>query len=102
MAPPLSNVTNTGTLNNIANASAAAAKKKPPPPPPPKRGLTARQPDIFVVAQYDFHGQGAGDLSFREGDRIRIVKKTATDQDWWVGELGGVQGSFPANYTSPA
>ncbi|KAK7754621.1 hypothetical protein SLS62_003404 [Diatrype stigma] len=104
IATPLSNVTNTGTPNNSASASAsaAAAKKKPPPPPPPKRGLIARQPDVFVVAQYDFHGQGAGDLSFREGDRIRIVKKTATDQDWWVGELGGVQGSFPANYTSPA
>ncbi|TDZ75193.1 Regulator of cytoskeleton and endocytosis [Colletotrichum trifolii] len=74
----------------------AAAKKKPPPPPPPAKRFQP-PPEEFVVAQYDFAG-GEGDLSFREGERIKIVKKTATDQDWWVGELAGVQGSFPANY----
>ncbi|RYP32158.1 hypothetical protein DL767_005394 [Monosporascus sp. MG133] len=97
VAMPLSNVANSSNV-----ATSIIAKKKPPPPPPPKRGVSARQPDEFVVAQYAFTGQGAGDLSFREGDRIRIVKKTATDQDWWVGELGGVQGSFPANYCRAA
>ena len=113
-AAPLSNVTNTnyppgaatGASNAIASmgasAVAAAAGKKKPPPPPPKKGLAMRQPDEFVVAQYAFNGQGEGDLSFREGDRIRIVKKTATDQDWWVGELDGAKGSFPANYCRPA
>ncbi|RYP70468.1 hypothetical protein DL769_004957 [Monosporascus sp. CRB-8-3] len=97
VATPLSNITNSSNA-----AASIMAKKKPPPPPPPKRGVGARQPDEFVVAQYAFTGQGAGDLSFREGDRIRIVKKTATDQDWWVGELDGAQGSFPANYCRAA
>lgn len=79
------------------------AKKKPPPPPPMKRPAPPpRPPQEFVVALYEFVGQGEGDLSFREGDRIKIVKKTATDQDWWVGELGGVRGNFPANYCKPA
>ena len=112
-AAPLSNVTNTnyhpsaatGASNAIANmgasAVAAAASKKKPPPPPPKKKFGMQQPDEFVIAQYTFNGQGEGDLSFREGDRIRIVKKTATDQDWWVGELDGVRGSFPANYCRP-
>ncbi|TQN71400.1 Reduced viability upon starvation protein [Colletotrichum shisoi] len=77
-----------------SNRSNALAKKKPPPPPPAKR---FKAPDEYVVAQYDFSG-GEGDLSFHEGDRIKIVKKTRTDQDWWVGELGGAKGSFPANY----
>ena len=72
-------------------------KKKPPPPPPPKR-IPSTRPDEYVVALYDFVGQGAGDLSFSEGDMIKIVKKTNTDQDWWVGELAGVRGNFPANY----
>jgi hypothetical protein len=76
-------------------------KKKPPPPPPPKR-FASSAPDEFVIAQYAFTGQGQGDLSFREGDRIKIVKKTGTDQDWWVGELNGAKGSFPANYCKPA
>jgi amphiphysin len=79
--------------------TAVAKKKPPPPPPPPKRPAKL---DEFVVALYNFSGQGQGDLSFREGDRIKIVKKTNTDQDWWVGELAGVRGNFPANYCKPA
>lgn len=78
-------------------AAAAAAKKKPPPPPPPKR-VPSTQPEEYVVALYTFNGEDAGDLSFREGDKIKIVKKTATAQDWWVGELGGTRGNIPANY----
>jgi hypothetical protein len=65
------------------NAFAAAGKKKPPPPPPPKR-IASTKPEEWVVAQYAFAGQGSGDLSFREGDRIRVVKRTGTDQDWYV------------------
>ncbi|KAK4188992.1 hypothetical protein QBC35DRAFT_450747 [Podospora australis] len=87
-------------LTNSPSASALqsiAGKKKPPPPPPPVK----RKPEEFVVALYDFTGQGQGDLSFKEGDRIKIVEKTQTDQDWWKGELNGVQGSFPANYCKP-
>lgn len=82
-------------------SNGVAAKKKAPPPPPKKR-IPSGKPEEFVIAQYDFVGQGSGDLSFQEGDRIKIVKKTQTDQDWWTGELGGVRGSFPANYCKPA
>ncbi|KAJ5177117.1 uncharacterized protein N7482_002994 [Penicillium canariense] len=73
-----------------ALAFAAAKKKKPPPPPRPAAN--------FVTALYDFDGQGAGDLVFREGDRIRVVQKTNSTDDWWEGELRGMQGAFPANY----
>lgn len=84
-------------LAPYSNGSNGFVKKKPPPPPPPKRALSAK-PEEWVVAIYAFSGQGDGDLSFKEGDRIKIVKKTNTDQDWWVGELNGRKGSFPANY----
>lgn len=80
-------------------ASIAAAKKKPPPPPPPKRAPSSQ--GLWVTAMYDFGGQGEGDLVFREGDRIRVVKKTDSTDDWWEGDLKGVQGSFPANYCQP-
>ncbi|KAK4133484.1 hypothetical protein BT67DRAFT_52060 [Trichocladium antarcticum] len=94
------------SLLTSASASAtasrlAAAKKKPPPPPPPPKRLPSTQPEEWVVAQYTFVGQGAGDLSFQDGDRIRVVKRTGTDQDWWAGELRGVRGNFPANYCKP-
>ncbi|KAI0487388.1 hypothetical protein F4859DRAFT_254073 [Xylaria cf. heliscus] len=92
-----STAASTTSINTSASGSSFVISKKKPPPPPPKR-IPSRQPEEFVVAQYAYHGQGTGDLSFREGDRIKIVKKTDTLDDWWVGELGGVKGSFPANY----
>ncbi|KAL0937862.1 sh3 domain signaling protein [Colletotrichum truncatum] len=79
----------------LTDGNIIAAKKKPPPPPPPAKRCQVS--DEFVIAQYDFAG-GNGDLSFREGDKIKIIKKTQTDQDWWVGELEGTKGNFPANY----
>ncbi|KAH8702427.1 SH3 domain-containing protein [Talaromyces proteolyticus] len=72
------------------------AKKKPPPPPPPRAPSATRA--VYVTALYDFGGQGQGDLVFREGDRIRVIKKTDSTDDWWEGELHGIKGSFPANY----
>lgn len=84
------------TASVASSASAAIAQKKRPPPPPPPR-LPSQQM-IFVTALYDFEGQGEGDLVFREGDRIKVLKKTDSTDDWWKGELRGVQGSFPANY----
>ena len=82
--------------SNSSFMSAAAAKKKPPPPPPTKR--TPSSQGTWVTALYDFDGQGSGDLVFKEGDRIKVTKKTASTDDWWEGELKGVHGSFPANY----
>ncbi|KAF2674693.1 SH3 domain-containing protein [Microthyrium microscopicum] len=86
-------------VSSTSLASSVAAKKKPP-PPPPKRKPSGLQQE-YVVAQYDFAGGEAGDLPFREGDRIRIVKKTGSINDWWEGECGGRTGSFPANYCKP-
>ena len=77
-----------------SSLSAQIAKKKPPPPPP--RANT--QHFIFVTALYDFSGQGEGDLSFREGDKIKVIKSTQSKDDWWQGELRGIKGPFPANY----
>ncbi|KXG50005.1 uncharacterized protein PGRI_059730 [Penicillium griseofulvum] len=78
--------------SKVSPMAAAIGKKRPPPPPP-----AASRP-VFVTALYDFAGQGDGDLSFREGDRIRIVRKTESTDDWWEGELRGQKGPFPANY----
>ncbi|QSZ37389.1 hypothetical protein DSL72_009487 [Monilinia vaccinii-corymbosi] len=83
--------------NNEGLAVNAALGKKKPPPPPPKR-LGSSHGGVYVVALYSFEGQGEGDLSFKEGDRIRVTKKTGSTDDWWDGELRGVKGSFPANY----
>lgn len=80
-----------------ASAFAGLAGKKKPPPPPPRKPSEHFQ---FVTALYDFGGQGDGDLVFKEGDKIRVIKKTESTDDWWQGELRGVRGMFPANYCS--
>ena len=82
--------------SSMSMASIAAGKRKPPPPPPPKRISSVQE--TWVTALYEFAGQGHGDLVFREGDRIKVTKKTPRTDDWWEGELNGVHGSFPANY----
>ncbi|KAH6674663.1 hypothetical protein B0J14DRAFT_587829 [Halenospora varia] len=74
----------------------AAGKKKPPPPPPKRIG--SQNSGIYATALYSFEGQSAGDLSFREGDQIKVIKKTDSTDDWWTGELRGKKGEFPANY----
>ncbi|KAG8525785.1 uncharacterized protein KY384_000545 [Bacidia gigantensis] len=86
-------------LASNSSMASIAAKKKPPPPPPPKK-LPSSQGD-WVVAMYDYPGEGDGDLSFKDGDRIRVTKKTDSTDEWWEGDLKGVKGSFPANYCRP-
>lgn len=94
-AGPRADYFNRDRLSSASSMASIAAKKKPP-PPPPKR-MPSNQ-GFWVTALYEFAGQGQGDLVFREGDRIKVVKKTDSTDDWWEGELRGVQGSFPANY----
>ena len=48
-----------------------------------------------MVALYDFEAQADGDLAFRTGDRIEVVERTGSTEDWWTGRLNGVQGVFP-------
>jgi SH3 domain len=86
---------NISATSSYSNLSATIAGKKKPPPPPPR--IPSNQA-LFVTALYDFGGQGEGDLVFREGDRIKVIKKSESTDDWWQGELRGVRGSFPANY----
>lgn len=82
-----------------ATSPGLAGKRPPPPPPPPGAGAKKKE---FVTALYDYEAQAAGDLSFRAGDRIELVKRTESDQDWWTGRLDGREGQFPANYTQGA
>ncbi|KAH6917158.1 hypothetical protein BKA70DRAFT_324700 [Coprinopsis sp. MPI-PUGE-AT-0042] len=77
-------------------SSSLAATKRPPPPPPVKP--KPKPAAIYVTALYDFDAQAEGDLSFRAGERIELVKKTDSQEDWWTGRLNGQEGIFPGNY----
>lgn len=82
-----------------AGGGAAAGRKAPPPPPPTKPKSGASPAPQYVTALYDYTAQADGDLSIRAGDRIQLVERTASAEDWWTG-VGpdGSRGVFPGNY----
>lgn len=64
------------------------------------KNSTPRQPK--AIALYSFEGEESGDLPFRKGDVITIVKKSESQDDWWTGRVNGKEGIFPANYVELA
>ncbi|THH32623.1 hypothetical protein EUX98_g1582 [Antrodiella citrinella] len=93
--PPYSPSANSVTK---PNAFGAAGVKKGPPPPPPLKSKPNVKAAEYVTALYDFEAQAEGDLDFKAGDRIEIVEKSESVEDWWTGRLEGRQGVFPGNY----
>lgn len=88
------------TAGNSPAAAVAAATKRPPPPPPAKKPAVP-QP-TYVIALYDFTAQADGDLDFVTGDKIEVLNRTASQEDWWKGRLNGREGVFPGNYVRDA
>ena len=50
----------------------------------------------WVIADFDFTSADKGDLPFKKGTRIKVLEE---EGGWWLGELDGETGMFPANYT---
>ncbi|KAI0045758.1 BAR-domain-containing protein [Auriscalpium vulgare] len=97
--PPPPNPASPPPYSAGAAAAAAAAAKRAPPPPPPLKPKPAAAPAVhYVTALYDFVPQADGDLEFKTGDRIELVERTNSEEDWWTGKLNGKQGIFPGNY----
>jgi len=67
-----------------------------PQPVRPQPAAAAAPAQPRARALYDYSGQTADELSFREGDIIVVHKKDPGG--WWEGELNGQRGWIPANY----
>jgi amphiphysin len=82
---------------SAGNTANPLAIKRPPPPVPASKPKPkpAEPPKKYVVALYDFAAQAEGDLDFKAGDRIELVERTGSVEDWWTGKLNGKQGVFP-------
>ncbi|CAM9010639.1 unnamed protein product [Wickerhamomyces anomalus] len=50
----------------------------------------------FCIAKYNYKAEQDGDLSFKKGDRIKLLDQKL--KEWWKGELDGHVGLFPYNY----
>ncbi|OMJ26193.1 SH3 domain-containing YSC84-like protein 1 [Smittium culicis] len=48
----------------------------------------------YGEAMFDFPGESEGDLPFKKGDRILIIKSTDSQFDWWEGTLNGKSGQL--------
>lgn len=51
-----------------------------------------------AVALYTFDADQEGDLGFKKGDIITILRRTDKKEDWWTGRIGDRVGIFPSNY----
>jgi SH3 domain-containing YSC84-like protein 1 len=83
-APQRASTWQGGSAGNSYNqyAGSYAPDKKPPPPKPnvaSKQNLMKNQ----AVAMYTFESDTPGDLTFKKGDTITILKRTENETDWW-------------------
>lgn len=80
------------------------AKPSRPTAPKPmfgsKTGAAAARPGQ-AIAKFTFEADQPGDLGFKKGDVITIVKKTENAADWWTGRIGDREGIFPRSVQCP-
>ncbi|CAK7219224.1 hypothetical protein SBRCBS47491_003773 [Sporothrix bragantina] len=70
-------------------------------PSAPKPNFASKQNMLKkneAVALFTFEADQPGDLAFKKGDIITVLKKTESDNDWWTGMVGTRHGIFPSNY----
>lgn len=48
-----------------------------------------------AIALYTFDADQEGDLGFKKGEIITILKRTEKAEDWWTGRIGDRVGIFP-------
>lgn len=53
---------------------------------------------VSATAVFDYTAGDADEISFSQGDVISNVEQP--DEGWWVGEIGGKKGMFPASYVT--
>ncbi|KAF2124090.1 DUF500-domain-containing protein [Dothidotthia symphoricarpi CBS 119687] len=62
-----------------------------------KASLAADQ----AIAKFTFEPDQPGDLGFKKGDIITVLKKTDNETDWWTGRVGDREGIFPRYASTP-
>lgn len=48
-----------------------------------------------AIAKFTFDADQPGDLGFKKGEVITILKRTDNETDWWTGRVGNREGIFP-------
>ncbi|KAI9781763.1 MAG: hypothetical protein M1839_005756 [Geoglossum umbratile] len=69
-----------------------------PTAPKPKFVPKDQQPkpsENQAIALFTFEPDQPGDLGFKKGDIITIIKRSESKNDWWTGQIGDKTGIFP-------
>lgn len=85
-------------LNNTRLGGSTTSPSRPSASSKPNFGGAPKTNANQAIALYTFKGEQPGDLPFKKGDVIDILKKSETTDDWWTGRNNGQSGIFPANY----
>ncbi|QLL33913.1 hypothetical protein HG536_0F02380 [Torulaspora globosa] len=91
-------LSNRFSKSRISSSAAGNARVSRPVSEKPDFGSLSSSNTPKAVALYSFAGEESGDLPFRKGDVITILKKSESQDDWWTGRVNGREGIFPANY----
>jgi len=74
-------------------------KPKPSRPTAPKPVFGMKKTSSLAadqaIAKFTFDPDQSGDLGFKKGEIITIVKRTDNVTDWWTGRIGEREGIFP-------
>jgi len=71
-------------------------KRQPPSAPPPPAPKSTPKAEMFARGLYDFKANDSRELSFKKGDKLRIIAQD--DDGWWSAELDGKLGYVPSTY----
>ncbi|PKS11512.1 hypothetical protein jhhlp_003277 [Lomentospora prolificans] len=88
----------TSSYKSPTSPTTGGAPGRPAAPKPNFAGKQALLKKNEAVALYTFEADQPGDLSFKKGEVITVLKKTDSDNDWWTGMIGNRHGIFPSNY----
>ncbi|KAL2146730.1 hypothetical protein VTI28DRAFT_2565 [Corynascus sepedonium] len=84
--------------NTFHHDGGGAGPGRPAAPKPNYASKEALLKKNEAIALYTFEPDQPGDLGFKKGDVITVLKKTDSDNDWWTGMIGTRHGIFPSNY----
>ncbi len=94
--------TNSNNNNGYYDSPPSDRKQGPgrPAAPKPTFNTAASLNKNEAIALYNFDADQPGDLGFKKGDVITVLKKTESDNDWWYVEALVVQIATDENNTN--
>lgn len=89
---------NRGRSSTFGSDYSYSDRSKPGRPTAPKPVFGQKKASLQqdqAIAKFTFDADQPGDLAFKKGEVITILKRTDNETDWWTGRVGDREGIFP-------